>query len=272
MAIDGTAIMGYDLGGEGPPLLLAHATGFHGHVFLPLVDLLHDSFHCYAFDERGHGDSGPAPGDDYDWNGFALDALAVVDGFELDQPAAFGHSCGGALLALVEEANPGTFGALYLFEPIIRATDGPGQASPDNPLAQGARRRREEFPSRDEAFAHYASKPPLSALSAASLRAYVDYGFDDLPSGEVRLKCRGENEARVYTMGMAHDAYRNLGSVKCPVTLACGAKTDAIGPAVLEALHQRIPSSTVEVFDDLGHFGPLEDPARVATSLLGSLG
>lgn len=268
---DGVAISANDLGGNGPDLLLAHATGFHGMVFKPLVANLRRQFHCYVFDERGHGDSGSAPNDDCDWNGFALDALAVVEGFGLRRPFGFGHSCGGALLVLAEESRPGTFAGLYLFEPIIRPTDGPGEAAPDNPLAEGARRRREVFASRDEALANYASKPPLDALDATAMRAYVDHGFEDLPDGTVRLKCRGADEARIYSMGMAHDAYRHLATISCPVTLACGADTTAIGPPTLQALAAPLPDAKVEVFDAMSHFGPLEDPGRVAASVLTAL-
>ena len=54
---DGVIIQTYDWGGEGPPLLLAHATGLHAHVWLPLVQRLRSSFHCYAIDARAQGDS-----------------------------------------------------------------------------------------------------------------------------------------------------------------------------------------------------------------------
>ena len=47
---DGVEVAAYDLGGKGPPLLLAHATGFHAHVFVPLAGRLAGRFHCFAFD------------------------------------------------------------------------------------------------------------------------------------------------------------------------------------------------------------------------------
>src|SRR5205807_8354699 len=82
---DGVDVAAWDLGGDGPPVLMAHATGFHGMVWRPMAAHLRD-FHCYSFDERGHGDSSRPAGEDYDWTGFADDALAVVDGIELDRP------------------------------------------------------------------------------------------------------------------------------------------------------------------------------------------
>jgi pimeloyl-ACP methyl ester carboxylesterase len=54
---DGVVIQTYDWGGDGPPLLLAHATGLHAHIWLPLVQRLRSSFRCYAIDARAQGDS-----------------------------------------------------------------------------------------------------------------------------------------------------------------------------------------------------------------------
>ena len=62
---DGFDVAAWDLGGDGPPVLMAHATGFHGLVWRPMAADLAD-FHCYSFDERGHGDSARPPEHPYD--------------------------------------------------------------------------------------------------------------------------------------------------------------------------------------------------------------
>ena len=76
------------------------------------------------------------------------------------------------------------------------------------------------------------------------------------------LKCRPEIEAQTYEMAVQHDAFRHLGEVQCPVTIAVGGAGDfgpaAFGPAVAAPC----PSGRLVSFDDLGHFGPLEDPPR----------
>jgi pimeloyl-ACP methyl ester carboxylesterase len=262
----GVDVAWYDLGGDGPPLVFAHATGFHGHVWAPLFEHLRDSFRGITFDERGHGDSTSPEGRNFDWHGFADDVLAVVDASGADRPFAVGHSGGGAALLLAEIARPGTFRALYCFEPIVLPS---GSALPhdDNPLSEGALRRREVFPSKDEAYANFSTKPPFSVLHPDALRAYVEWGFDDEPDGTVRLKCHREDEAEVYRMAALHDTFARLGDVRCPVTLACGRDTDAITPKVLALQAAALPSARTEVFDDMGHFGPLEDPGRVADAV-----
>lgn len=273
---DGNRVAVHDLGGEGPPLLMAHATGFHGHVWAPVAARLADRFHCIAFDERGHGDSDPAPNDNYDWNGFATDALAVIDELGLgdgDAPLrAVGHSCGGALLVLAEELRPGTFERLWLFEPVIMPVEAP-PAFPggDNPLAAGARRRRPVFDSKDDAFANYAAKPPFNVLAAEALRAYVDFGFREQPDGTVRLKCEPENEARTYEMSFYHQGFVHLPEVKIPVTVVCGAETDSFPEPVIRMIAERLPQGTPGVLPGLGHFGPLQDPDAIAASILTAL-
>ncbi|MEY2470637.1 MAG: hypothetical protein QOF21_3335 [Actinomycetota bacterium] len=266
---DGNRVAFTDHGGNGPDLLLAHATGFCGAVWAPMVDGLVGSYRVVTFDERGHGGSEPAPGDVYDWEGFATDALAVIDALGLERPFGAGHSCGGALLMLAEMRRPGTFRAIWAYEPIVFPTDAPPTARPpDNRLSAGARKRRASFASRAEARANYASKPPLNALDPRVLDGYIACGLRDLPDGTVTLACDPEAEARTYEMGGSHGAYARLGEVKCPVALVCGENTDAIGPTALPLLAARLPDATTDVWQGYNHFGCLADPSRTVASIV----
>ena len=251
---------------------MAHATGFHGLVFTPLARALASSFHCWAYDARGHGDSGlPADGD-FAWEGLGRDALAVIDGVGLTRPFGLGHSGGGAGLLIAEIERPGTFRAIYDFEPVVFPTDGIPAPRRNNVLAGSARRRREVFPTRSAAAANFMAKPPLSDFAPAALAAYVEHGFEDLPDGTVRLKCRGESEARVYEMAVEHRTYDQLAAIHCPVTLACGADTESLGEPVMRAIAARLASATVDVLPGLGHLGPMQDPDAVAASVRRAFG
>jgi pimeloyl-ACP methyl ester carboxylesterase len=75
---DGHSVVLHDFGGEGPPLLFAHATGMHGWTWSIIAQYLADQFHCWALDFRGHGESVEA-NDDMHFEGFGRDVLAVVD-------------------------------------------------------------------------------------------------------------------------------------------------------------------------------------------------
>lgn len=271
----------HDLGGHGPPLLLTHATGLCGPVWRPLARHLADRYHAYAPDLRGHGESVTPVGLDFNWDGFADDVLAVVDHLREhhgvhDPLPAVGHSKGGAALLLAEQRRPGTFAQLYCFEPVVfppmparPAGDDTGASGSGggNHLAEGALRRRATFPSFGDAYDNFAAKQPLNVLRADALEAYVHGGFRREDDGSVTLRCRPGDEAQVYRMGANHDAFAHLTEVAVPVTIATG-RTDPFGPAaVAPAIAERLPHGRLVVFEDLGHFGPLEDPDRVADSV-----
>lgn len=264
---DGVEVAIHDLGGQGPPLLMAHAAGLHGLVLAPLAHHLVGDFRCVSFDGRGHGDTRLPAGHGLDWYGLAADVLAVVDGVAFERPCGFGHSSGATAVLMAEQARPGTFGAIYCFEPVIVPADPPLGRDDDSWLAAHARRRRVTFASRQEALDHYASKPPLDALTPEALRAYVDHGFEDADGAGVRLKCHPEDEATVYEMATAHDAYARLPDVTCPVMVACGSMTEGCTPDRACSHADRIPGGHSEVVAEVGHFGPLEKPERVAASI-----
>lgn len=262
---DGVVVAVHDLGGTGRPVLLAHATGFHGRVWAPLARRLSDRAACWSLDFRGHGDTAPPAGRTFPWEDFADDVLAVVDEVGLAGAVGIGHSKGGAALVMAEASRPGTFAGLWLFEPIVfppTAYD-PAEDGADHPLAEGALRRRPSFPSFGEAMANFEAKEPLASFDPDARREYVEHGFAPGEDGEVHLKCRGEWEAQVYRMGGRHGGWDALPSVRCPAVVA--ASGDGGPPAqVAPAVAGRLPSARLERFDGLGHFGPLEDPAQVA--------
>jgi len=271
---DGVTVAVHDLGaaagaigGDGGDVVMAHATGLHARVWQPVATQLADEFRCVAFDQRGHGDSGEPPGADFDWRGFGRDALAVIAGLGLHRPFGVGHSSGAAGLLLAEEAAPGTFAALYCYEPIVVPADPPLGRDEANWLAAGARRRRATFASREQALEHYRGKGPFRSWSPDALRLYVEYGFVDVAGGGVALKCRPENEALVYEMATANDCFARLDQVRCPVHLVQGSDTDGLSPATVEAMEARLPVVTTEVIPGLSHFGPAEDPPAVAASI-----
>jgi pimeloyl-ACP methyl ester carboxylesterase len=229
---------------------------------------------------------------------------------DLGQPFSFGHSCGGAAALLAEESNPGLFRSIYCYEPVMWPDVQPLEPTFDNnPLSKHALARRETFPSRQAALDNFSSKPPMNSFDPEALAAYIDFGFGPVSelrgqvgtgsreapadsaasdvkvsnvktasiaeianSGAVGLRCRRQDEAEIYAFGFSHDAYMNLGKIRCPVTFAGGAKADVFDAKYLEMLATRASQASVEVLDSLDHFGPMQDPDAVAASINNAFG
>jgi pimeloyl-ACP methyl ester carboxylesterase len=271
VAPSGLRLATYDWGGTGSPVLLAHPTGFHGLAWAPTARrLVHAGRRVWSFDFRGHGASDRSS-TGYAWAGFADDVLAVTDHLGLagaPDLLAAGHSKGAAALVLGEHDRRGTYPRIWAYEPIMFPSDEPLPPQPDNPMSVGARKRRAVWPSPEDAFAAYAAKPPLDVLTPEALHAYVDGGLRERPDGTWELACRPEDEAQVYAMGPANGAYGRLADVGCPVLVACGETSDAIGPALAARIAERLPRGRLAVFAGLGHFGPMEDPDACVASML----
>ena len=262
----GTTVAVHDLGGIGPSLLIGHATGFHGRAYQPLADLLAAHHRVWAVDLRGHGDSPAPPDGDFAWEGIVNDVLAAAAALAAGPVHYVGHSMGGAVGLTAEVVRPTTFASMFLYEPIIIPVR-LERPSNQHQLVIGARQRTEVFPSREVAMWRYATKPPLAGLGAGSLAAYVEHGFEDLPDGSVRLKCRAESEARTFESSGTVTA-ETIRGVTVPLAVATGSEDQsplaALGPSVVAA----VPGSELVVYEHLGHFGPFQDLHRIAHDIV----
>ncbi len=71
-ASDGVSLAVHDFGGDGPPLVVSHATGFHAHCYVDMIGRLRGSYRVHGLDYRGHGGSSEPNGQTWtDWSGFA---------------------------------------------------------------------------------------------------------------------------------------------------------------------------------------------------------
>jgi pimeloyl-ACP methyl ester carboxylesterase len=272
--IDGPAgaLAVHDWGGDGRPVLLVHATGFHGHVWAPIAEsLVAEGFHVWSVDQRGHGAS-DIPERINDWEELGTDVLAIVGELGLSvggDLVGVGHSSGAVALAMAEASAPGTFERLWLYEPVIIPVDPPLGGGQVNPLAAGARRRRESWPSFEAAIESYGSRPPLNVVRADVLDAYVRNGLVPGDDGLLHLACPPEIEAQVYERMPFHPGYRQLAAVHCPTVVASGAAGGAGSLAEFApALVERLPDGRPLPMKGLSHFGPLEDPDAVADAIL----
>jgi pimeloyl-ACP methyl ester carboxylesterase len=271
---NGIRLAVHDWGGDGPPTLLAHATGFHGVVWKPVAErLVAAGRRVFSFDFRGHGDS-DAPAlevDSYSWRWFASDVLAVAEHLDVLGDAtlvACGHSKGGASLLLGEADRPGSFPRIWAFEPIVFKFDAALPPQDDFPLARSARKRRNEWPSIEAAREAYASKPPLDVMTDEALRSYVEYGLRDRGDGVYELRCRPEVEARVYAMGPNNGVYERLPEIGSRVVVVCGEISTDVKPSFGTTIVERLAHARLEVMPGVGHFGPQQDPEACVESIL----
>lgn len=250
----------HHFGGTGPTLLINHATGFHARCYLPMMATLTQHFDVWGADFAGHGDSTLPANNDFAWTGFADDVLTVIDHIGASSVRAFGHSMGGTATLLAAQKRPGMIEAAWLYEPIVFP---PNIVPRNSMMAEAAGKRRREFDSKPEALHRYANRPPLGLMRADALAAYVEHGFHDTEAGTVTLACAPESEAD--TFNNAGISVEDIRGLDLRVTIAHGQSMTEPSPAGFAGpTADALPNGTLAVYDGLGHFGPLQDPDRIA--------
>jgi pimeloyl-ACP methyl ester carboxylesterase len=255
--------------GEGPPLLFAHATGFHGRCWDHIVRHF-PGRRTLALEFRGHGRSSiPAP--PIPWPDFAQDVLAVARHFELHGAIGVGHSMGGHSLAAAAIAAPGIFSALVLVDPVIMLRDYYHEPPPD---ASFIARRRNRFASADEMFERFHPRLPFSAWHPEALRNYCDYALRPDGDGFV-LACPPPLEAAIYARCNApeNDLYGGMYRVTIPVTiLRAGTvptpgKFDLNASPTSPAAAASFPNGRDVYLADRNHYIPMESPELVVQEI-----
>jgi pimeloyl-ACP methyl ester carboxylesterase len=270
-----------DLGGSGPILLLLHCNGFPSQMLTPMASALKEYFHVLTLDMPGHGESGRMT---EGWRplDMALRIFRHIQESGLMGCYCFGHSLGAAMALLIEaEVHPGTFSALFVFEPplmtprdqadIIAAYSN-GAVGPE--LDEMARRRRRTFDSRESARERL---EPKMLLDPRVFALYLLHGLKPIEAGgeAVELACDPAVEEEIYLKMDPPPTSSNLRSIEIPVTIAVGDTKD--GP------HARLVNSSLSLhkcmhairsrllqFEGMSHFGPFEKPEVVAASIIDS--
>lgn len=262
---DGGHLAAIDFGGSGPTALLVPGAGLNGLCFAPLADALSDSLRCVGLDLSGHGRSEPPPL--VGWPVFVDDVL--VASRELGAGMiGVGHSLGASALLAAAAARPGSFAALFCYEPVVidDAASGRGDAN-----ARIARRRRPKFASRDEAFERFSTRPPFSTFDPGALAGYLEEGLVEGENGSVALACNPETEAAIYETAADFDLLGLLDRVDCPVTIAFGGSSDVMTSARAEMIASRLSHGRIAPITGLDHFGPFNAPSPVAKALVAAL-
>jgi pimeloyl-ACP methyl ester carboxylesterase len=272
VTVNGTELALFEWPGEGTPILLIHATGFHARCWDQVVANL-PGRHVYALDMRGHGRSQKLP-PPYPWSRFAEDVVAVAKLLVLENIIGVGHSMGGHSVALAAGNAPGLFGSLLLVDPVIQDHE----RYIDPPPATGehyAARRRNTWASPQEMFESFAKRPPFSGWNPDVLRDYCEHGLLPNPDGEgFVLACPPSVEGATYQGSLDIDPYPVIARINVPVRILRARPRDPGAPMDMSRsptpvdLATHIPGAVDIPLPQYSHFIPMEDPALIARYIL----
>jgi len=258
-----------------PTLHWAHATGFHGRLYHPLLDELATDVNVLAWDMRGHGASAGAANVSTfrGWETYYRDMTALLD--SQDEPVWLaGHSIGATTSIMAAARRPDKVLGLILAEPVIMD---PVQGlklwgakllrqSHRLSLAAGAARRRRVFDSHAAALDNYRGRGGFKTWPEAWLEAYVQHAF--VPQGDqVQLACSPEWESTTFAH-TEHNPWPGIRQLRCPVIALAAEHGSTFSPAAQKRLQTLLPSADVRVVAGTTHFLPMEQNNTVRDAIL----
>lgn len=242
--------------GEGPPLLLLHATLSSSRQLQALATRLAQRHRVVAVDRRDSGDSAPPPGAPVEPIDVAVhveDLAALIDAEALANCVVVGHSYGGCLALELAARRPDLVIAAWAYEP------------PYGPLAPSAARSHITDVGRRtlEAASHHGIEAAAEVFMAGvSGQAAVDALS---PSGRERIGRAGAGAVADATLlGLDPDG---LDRIACPVAIATGGASQPFYVAIAEALAQHIPGAVVSAIPGLDHMAPVTRPDIIAAAV-----
>lgn len=263
----GRSLALHHLAGDGPePLLISHATGFHGRCYAEMAEHLSNRWSVWALDYSGHGLSPMPNAPLVDWRPFANDVVSVAERIAPDGGLrVFGHSMGGAAVLLASLSDHTAFSHLVAFEPIAPPPT-PGLDPDDLPIVKGAVRRRPGFESIQAALTNYSGKFPMSSFTPRCLDDYVRFGMDESAEGAL-LRCVPSFEASVFRAAHTNDLWERLVDIELKTDVISGVVEEHQPSAFAAAVADRLPQGRLRLHPEMDHFGPFVVPEHCAQIL-----
>lgn len=250
------------------PVVFLHGAALNAHTWDVVCLVLRKHFHCYALDQRGHGESAWAEDGDYSGEAHRGDIEAFVDRLSLDQFVLVGHSMGGfnafnyafhhshrlAALVLVDA------GPSILVKGAKRIADFVNQTAELDTLEEVMRKAIEFNPRRD---------PRL-------LRRSLLHNFRQTPNGKWTRK----TDLRMWTGHNGREKERELlkqrfsdaARINCPTLIVQGSMSDVFTSEEAEKLSAEFRHGHFAQVGEAGHTVQGDNPRALAEVLQQFLG
>lgn len=237
----------YRESGKGPKtIVFVHALGTSLRVWDEVIARLSADLRCIAYDLRGHGRSTVTEGP-YSMTLLAADLLGLMDALHVTSATICGVSIGGLIAQQAALDGPHRVDGLVLcdtgvkigtstgWQDRIRLVEEQGLAGASGTIT--ARWYHPDFCGKQPALCE-ALRDDLAAMSPVGYIAACHALRGDLP--------------------------RDVGRIRVPTVVICGADDVSVPPDVARELASLIPGARLEIIPGAGHLPCVETPQPVA--------
>jgi esterase len=244
IAINGLQLHYVEWGSPGnPALVLLHGFQSNAHTWDTFSQVMADSYHVLALDQRGHGDTSWAPDGDYAPAASVSDIAGFITALRLAPTVVIGHSMGGRHAAMVAADHPDKVRKVVIvdtaaeFSPARRsqqpASDAPPQPETFDTFEEVVQNGIKQYPLTPEAELRHANYHNLYRGADGKWRWRWDSNL---------LEWRRRNRS------VPGDLYTYLQRIQCPTLLIRGQQSPLLTPELAQKMIQALPHGrTVDI-------------------------
>lgn len=254
-------------GNHQSPLLIAHATGFHGRCYSAIAEHFPDR-RVLSLDLRGHGQSEGDPVDN--WRLISDDVLAFLEQLNIRRAVGVGHSMGAHILLQCASDRSEAFDQLILFDPVILAPEFYGDSGAQRALdaPHPTIRRKRDFASPEAMMERFAPRDPYRLFEPRVFEDYCRFGLKESAVGGFELACSPEMESSVYSSSRSnHTILKSARDLEVQTLIVRAQQSELMdfkSSPTWPALASIMPNGTDMPRPDRTHFHPFEDSADAA--------
>lgn len=262
----------HDFGGNGELIHFAHPNGFPAECFHRFANKLTDKYQVIGMNARPLW-PGTSPNELTGWNVLADDLIRFLEEQGVSNVIGAGISLGAVTTMFAALKRPDLFSKLILIEPVFlpRRIIWGSRIAPTSLMekrspAGVAKKRQDQFPSRQAVFDRWRTKRAFKRYSDETLWDYVNHGLVEQADRSVRLAYPKEWEAKIFSSPPA--VWNKIGKISHPTLGIRGTRTNVLSPTKWKRWQQLQPSATFIEMDEVGHMIPLEDYETLASHIL----
>jgi esterase len=239
------------------PLVLLHGITGHARTWDTLATALATDWRVLALDQRGHGDSAPAPDGDYGVGAMADDLGAFADALGLRTFTLLGLSMGGRVAMGFAGAHPQRVERLVIVD-IAPDIHPPGMTRIRAMIANAPEAIESE---------EWAVETAMAANPRADvgeLRHRIKHALRREPDGTLTWKYARDVREMMRRGGRREplDLWERLTHITCPTLLVRGAESDVLSPELAQRMLAALPDGRLVEVPGAGHTVPGDRPAE----------
>lgn len=251
--------------GDGPVIIMLHATGFLPWLWHPIAKRLAGSCKIIAPYFCDHRHNEPEDGG-VSWLVLAKDLCDLCQALDIEKPLLAGHSMGATVITIANAIYDSPAEKIIMIEPIYlpEYIYSAGLSVEQHPLASKAIRRRNKWATRDEALEYLKSKPLFASWDSEALELYLNYGMVPGASGGLTLTCSPRRETALFMGGLSYNPWPLLHKITSPTLVLEGEKSENRSYIDLKKAASLIQNGTYKLVEGAGHLIPMEKPGETA--------